>query len=53
MAGDNPFAKADMWRKHPLLNGTWRHIAPGFFLGLGAFAVYYAVDKASGTKKKH
>ncbi len=51
MAGsDNPFKNADAWRKHPLLNGTWKHIAPGFFIGLTAFGVFYAYDKAT-TKK--
>lgn len=51
MAGsDNPFVNADAWRKHPLLNGTWRHIAPGFFIGLTAFGAFYAYDKA--TQKK-
>ncbi len=51
MAGsDNPFVNADAWRKHPLLNGTWRHIAPGFFIGLTAFGAFYAYEKA--TEKK-
>jgi|TARA_B110000977_G_scaffold197816_1_gene281278 hypothetical protein len=51
MAGsDNPFVNADAWRKHPLLNNTWRHIAPGFFIGLTAFGVFYAYDKATAKK---
>ena len=51
MAGsDNPFKNADAWRKHPLLNGTWKHIAPGFFIGLTAFGVFYAYDKATTRK---
>eukprot|EP00227_Mantoniella_beaufortii_P011226 CAMPEP_0197590524 /NCGR_PEP_ID=MMETSP1326-20131121/11459_1 /TAXON_ID=1155430 /ORGANISM="Genus nov. species nov., Strain RCC2288" /LENGTH=56 /DNA_ID=CAMNT_0043155619 /DNA_START=42 /DNA_END=212 /DNA_ORIENTATION=- len=52
---DNPFVNNDAWRKHPLLNGTWRHIAPGFFIGLAAFGVFYAYDKATSPKdaKKH
>ena len=51
MAGsDNPFVNADAWRKHPLLNGTWRHIAPGFFIGLTAFGAFYAYDKATHKK---
>ena len=51
MAGsDNPFVNADAWRKHPLLNGTWRHVAPGFFIGLSAFGAFYAYEKA--TEKK-
>lgn len=55
MAGsDNPFANADAWRKHPLLTGTWRAAAPGFFLGLAAFGCYYAFDKATAKKQaKH
>ena len=55
MAGsDNPFVNADAWRKHPLLNGTWKHIAPGFFIGLTAFGVFYAYDKATSKKtSKH
>ena len=51
MAGsDNPFVNADAWRRHPLLNNTWRHIAPGFFIGLTAFGVFYAYDKATSKK---
>ena len=55
MAGsDNPFANADAWRKHPLLTGTLRAAAPGFFLGLAAFGCYYAFDKATAKKQaKH
>lgn len=47
---DNPFVKADAWRKHPLLTGTWRHAAPGFFIGLAAFGVFVAFDKATAKK---
>ena len=49
-ASDNPFVNADAWRKHPLLTGTWRHMAPGFFIGLAAFGAFYAYDKATAKK---
>lgn len=49
-ASDNPFVNADAWRKHPLLTGTWRHVAPGFFIGLAAFGAFYTYDKATAKK---
>ena len=51
MAGsENPFANADAWRRHPLLTGTWKHVAPGFFIGLAGITAYIAYDKASSKK---
>lgn len=51
MAGsDNPFVNADAWRRHPLLTGTWKHVAPGFFIGLAGITAYIAYDKASSKK---
>ncbi len=46
----NPFKNTDAWRRHPLLNNTWKHGAPGFFIGLAAFSVFYAYDKATSRK---
>ena len=45
-----PFANADAWRRHPLLTGTWKHVAPGFFIGLAGITAYIAYDKASSKK---
>ena len=49
------FAKTDTWRRHPLLRTTLSSAVPGFRLGLGAFLVYVACEKAfeaaSGGKK--
>jgi len=54
MATDaNPFARADAWRAHPLLNKPWSRAFPGFLLGLGAFVVYVGVDTARARKTKH
>ena len=51
MAGsENPFANADAWRRHPLLTGTWKHVAPGFFIGLAGITAYIAYDMASSKK---
>ena len=53
MPGANPFARADAWRAHPLLNKPWSRAFPGLALGAGAFAAYVAVDKArSRTRAK-
>ena len=55
-ATKNPFAKADRWRKHPLLTNTYKHMFPGFFLGAAMFGAYYLsekVKKANVGKKKH
>ena len=49
----NPFAKADRWRKHPLLTNTYKHMFPGFFLGAAMFGAYYLSEKVKGGKKKH
>ena len=46
MPTSNPFARADAWRAHPLLNKPWSRAFPGLALGAGAFAVYVAADKA-------
>ena len=46
----NPFKNTDAWRRHPLLNNTWKHGAPGFFIGLAAFSAFYAYDKATSRK---
>jgi hypothetical protein len=51
MTSTNPFARADAWRAHPLLNKPWPRALPGFFLGAGAFAAYVAVDKARARAK--
>lgn len=40
------FAKAQAWRAHPLLKPTLRQTFPGLTLGIGAFVVYVAVEKA-------
>ena len=45
--------KYEAWRGHPLLKFQWRNAAPGFFLGLGAFAVYVVYDKATNDGKDH
>lgn len=45
--------KYEAWRAHPLLKFNPRNALPGFFLGLGAFAVYVAYDKATGGGKDH
>ena len=51
MAGsDTPFVNADAWRRHPLLTGTWKHVAPGFFIGLAGITAYIAYDKATSKK---
>lgn len=54
-ATKNPFAKADRWRKHPLLTNTYKHMFPGFFLGAAMFGAYYLSEKVKkgGGKKKH
>ncbi len=55
-ATKNPFAKADRWRKHPLLTNTYKHMFPGFFLGAAMFGMYYLsekVKKGNVGKKKH
>ncbi len=55
-ATKNPFAKADRWRKHPLLTNTYKHMFPGFFLGAAMFGAYYLsekVKKGNVGKKKH
>ena len=46
----NPFKNTDAWRRHPLLNNTWKHGAPGFFIGLAAFSAFHAYDKATSRK---
>lgn len=46
----NPFKNSDAWRRHPMLNNTWKHGAPGFFIGLAAFSAFYAYDKATSSK---
>lgn len=43
--------KYEAWRAHPLLRFQYRNAVPGFFIGLGAFAVYVAYDKATNTGK--
>ena len=48
----NPFARADAWRAHPLLNKPWGHAFPGLALGAGMFAVYYASEKVRARKGK-
>ena len=45
--------KLEAWRKHPLLKFNPRAVFPGFFIGLGAFAVYVAVDKATAKPDAH
>ena len=50
-SSSNPFAKADRWRKHPLLTQTYKHMFPGFFLGAAMFGIYYASEKVKGRKK--
>ena len=52
-SSSNPFAKADRWRKHPLLTQTYKHMFPGFFLGAAMFGIYYASEKVKGRKKTH
>jgi NADH dehydrogenase (ubiquinone) 1 beta subcomplex subunit 3 len=44
--------KYEAWRKHPLLQFNKRNALPGFFLGLGAFAVYVVYDKATTDPSK-
>jgi len=51
MPGANPFARADAWRAHPLLNKPWSRAFPGLALGAGAFAAYVAQDKARAAKR--
>lgn len=43
----DPWAKRDMWRKHPVFTNAFyiRHAWPGFLWGIGAFAVYVGFDK--------
>ena len=50
-SSSNPFAKADRWRKHPLLTQTYKHMFPGFFLGAAMFGIYYASEKVKGRKR--
>jgi len=45
--------KYEAWRGHPLLKFQWRNAAPGFFWGLGAFALYVVYDKATSDGKDH
>lgn len=45
--------KYEAWRAHPLLRFNPRNAVPGFFVGLGAFAIYVVYDKASGGSKDH
>jgi NADH dehydrogenase (ubiquinone) 1 beta subcomplex subunit 3 len=45
--------KYEAWRGHPLLKFNPRNALPGFFFGLGAFAVYVVYDKATGGDKGH
>jgi hypothetical protein len=45
--------KYEAWRAHPLLKFNPRNAAPGFVLGLGAFFVYVAYDKATGGSGGH
>ncbi|SAM81814.1 uncharacterized protein UDID_03034 [Ustilago sp. UG-2017a] len=42
----DPWAKREAWRKHRVFSHRFfaRNIFPGFGIGLGAFAVYLAVD---------
>ncbi|PWY98050.1 hypothetical protein BCV70DRAFT_165513 [Testicularia cyperi] len=42
----DPWAKREAWRKHPVFSNRFmfRNIFPGFGLGLGAFAIYWAID---------
>lgn len=41
--------KAEAWRKHPLLTGGTRVMFPGLGIGFGAFVVYVAYDKLTGS----
>jgi NADH dehydrogenase (ubiquinone) 1 beta subcomplex subunit 3 len=43
--------RAEAWRHHPLLTGTWRHSMPGLGIGLVAFAAYVAYDQTVGKSK--
>ena len=52
MPSTNPFARADAWRAHPLLNKPWAHAFPGLALGAAMFGVYYASDKVRARKAK-
>lgn len=45
--------KYEAWRGHPLLRFNPRNALPGFFWGLGAFAVYVVYDKATNDGKGH
>ena len=43
--------KYEAWRAHPLLQFQRRNAVPGFFIGLGAFALYVVYDKATSDGK--
>jgi hypothetical protein len=52
------FARAEEWRKHPMLRVTFRSAMPGFTLGVTAFVAYCVAEKAydaarGGKKDAH
>lgn len=51
----DPWAKREMWRKHPIFSMRYyvRHMFPGLGLGVSAFAVYVAWEKLFKKEDNH
>jgi hypothetical protein len=55
------FENFDRWRKHDAINvnlrrlSDWKHIIPGFGIGMGLFVIYVGLEKMGmlGEEKHH
>lgn len=45
--------KAEAWRRHPLLQSSWKTSFPGIRTGVALFALYVIYDKSKAPAPKH